>query len=128
MVGLRLSGVPDYVRCNRAAVLEMHRQMGDLELDDRGVARRGLLVRHLVLPGGLAGTAEVAKFIATEISPDTYINVMDQYRPEHKVLRGASFCLEGCETLGRQLGADEFLAAVQAVRAAGLWRLDGLVL
>lgn len=127
-VGLRLSGVPDYVRCNRAAVLEMHRQVGDLELDDRGVARRGLLVRHLVLPGGLAGTAEVAKFIATEISPDTYINVMDQYRPEHKVLRGASFCLEGCETLGRRLRADEFLAAVQAVRAAGLWRLDGLVL
>ena len=72
----------------------MHRQVGDLVMDERGVAQRGLLVRHLVLPGGLAGTAEVARFLAEEISRDTYINVMAQYRPcyrasEHPAARPA---------------------------------------
>ena len=87
-VGERLSGVGDYVARNRAAVLEMHRQVGNLEVDELGVAWRGLLVRDLVLPGGLAGTAAVARFLADEVSRDTYINVMDQYRPAFKVARG----------------------------------------
>jgi putative pyruvate formate lyase activating enzyme len=86
-VGRPLSGVHDYVARNRAAVLEMHRQVGDLQVDERGVAYRGLLVRHLVLPGGLAGTAVVARFLAGEVSLDTYVNVMDQYHPAHLVAR-----------------------------------------
>jgi putative pyruvate formate lyase activating enzyme len=86
-VGLRLSGVEDYVTRNRVAVREMHRQVGDLQQGERGVAHRGLLVRHLVLPDGLAGTPQVARFLAEEISPDTYINVMDQYRPAHRAAR-----------------------------------------
>jgi putative pyruvate formate lyase activating enzyme len=116
-VGERLSGVPDYVRRNRAAVLEMHRQVGDLVLDERGVARRGLLVRHLVLPGDLAGTAEVARFLADEVSADTYVNVMDQYHPAREAARYPEIC--------RRSAVAEYRAAVQETLAAGLQRLDG---
>jgi len=115
-VGARLSGVPDYVRHNRKAVLEMYRQVGDLMLDERGVARRGVLVRHLVLPAGLAGTASVARFLASEVSPDTYINVMAQYRPMHWAW--------ACPEIARPLTREEYRQAVQEVLAAGLWRLD----
>ena len=80
----RLSGVPDYPAVNRAAVKEMHRQVGDLLLDEEGVAVRGLLVRHLVLPGGLAGSESVFRFLAEEVSRDTWVNVMDQYHPEFR--------------------------------------------
>ena len=86
-VGLKLSGVPDYASRNREALLEMHRQVGDLTLDERRIARRGLLVRHLVLPAGLAGTDVVAHFIAQQLSLDTYVNIMGQYRPLHEALR-----------------------------------------
>ena len=125
-VGQPLSGVHDYVARSRAAVLEMHRQVGDLDLDDQGVARRGLLVRHLVLPGGLAGTAGVARFLAEEVSPDTYINVMDQYHPAHLVARHG---VEGdaaaeCGAAFRSPLPAEYRAAVEEVLAAGLWRLD----
>lgn len=74
-------GVPDYARVNRAAVREMHRQVGELVLDEGGVARRGVLVRHLVLPGDLAGTGQTLDFLAREVSPRTALNLMDQYRP-----------------------------------------------
>ena len=116
-VGKRLSGVPDYVQRNRAAVLEMHRQVGYLVLDERGVARRGLVVRHLVLPGDLAGTAEVARFLADEVSADTYVNVMDQYRPAREAARYPEIC--------RRPAVAEYRAAVQEMLAAGLQRLDG---
>jgi putative pyruvate formate lyase activating enzyme len=116
-VGKRLSGVPDYVQRNRAAVLEMHRQVGYLVLDERGVARRGLVVRHLVLPGDLAGTAEVARFLADEVSTDTYVNVMDQYRPAREAARYPEIC--------RRPAVAEYRAAVQEMLAAGLQRLDG---
>ena len=115
-VGERLSGVYGYASRNRVAVREMHRQVGDLALDERGVAQRGLLVRHLVLPGGLAGTAAIARFLATEVSPDTYINVMDQYRPAHR----ANWHPE----ISRRPTVAEYEAAVDAVRDAGLSRLD----
>jgi len=86
-----LSSARDYPQVMRAALKEMHRQVGDLVLDDDGIATRGLLVRHLVLPGGLAGSEQVLEFIAREVSPNTYVNVMGQYRPcyrahEHPVL------------------------------------------
>lgn len=116
-VGLRLSGVSDYVRRNRAAVSEMHRQVGDMESDERRVARRGLLVRHLVLPNGLAGTAAVARFIASELSPDTYVNIMDQYRPEYEATSHAE--------ISRPASVAEYKSAVDHAVGAGLWRLDG---
>ena len=116
VVGRRYSKVKDYPTVNRAAVKEMHRQVGDLVLDGRGVALRGLLVRHLVLPNGLAGTTEIARFLAEEVSRDTYINVMDQYRP----------CYRANEypALDRRITQAEYEEAVAAVRAVGLWRLD----
>ena len=77
----RYSHVREYVQVNRRAVREMHRQVGDLVVDERGVAVRGLLVRHLVLPGDVAGTEEVLAWIASQVSPDTYLNLMAQYRP-----------------------------------------------
>ncbi len=115
-VGKALSGVEQYVATNRAVVREMHRQVGDLALDGRGVAQRGLLVRHLVLPQGLAGTGEVARFLAEEISRDTYLNVMDQYRP--------CFNAWSHPSLRRPITREEFQQAVAAARKAGLTRLD----
>jgi len=79
----RLSQGPGYVEANRAAIREMHRQVGDLVLNDDGIAERGLLVRHLVLPEDLAGSARVFDFLATEISRHTFVNVMGQYHPSH---------------------------------------------
>ncbi|MCK4315890.1 MAG: radical SAM protein, partial [Anaerolineae bacterium] len=80
----KYSKVKAYPTVNQAAVKEMYRQVGDLVLDENGIALRGLLVRHLVLPDELAGTAEIARFLAEEVSRDTYINIMDQYRPCYK--------------------------------------------
>ena len=114
--GLRYSQAPDYPRINQAAVKEMHRQVGDLQIDEQGLAVRGLLVRHLVLPNQVAGTQEIARFLAEEISPNTYLNVMGQYRPAWQ----ASRCLD----LDRPVTRDEYRAAVQAALNAGLQRLD----
>lgn len=107
---------PDYPEIARLAVKEMHRQVGDLVLDERGTALRGLLVRHLVLPSGLAGTPEVMKFLATEISKNTYVNIMDQYFPCADISWNSS--------LGRRITLDEFNEAIAAARQEGLWRLD----
>jgi len=79
-VAERLSDAPDYPAVNQAAVQEMHRQVGDLKTEN-GVATKGLLVRHLVLPGGLAGSTRVIDYLADEVSSETTINVMGQYRP-----------------------------------------------
>jgi putative pyruvate formate lyase activating enzyme len=116
-VGSRLSGVGDYPARNREAVREMHRQVGDLQLDAGGVARRGLLVRHLVLPSGLGGTKAVAEFLARQISRNTYLNLMDQYRSEYQAYRAPE--------IDRRPTAEELREARDVVRAAGLWRLDG---
>ncbi len=118
-IARRLSHVRDYVAVNEAAVREMHRQVGDLVLDERGVARRGLLVRHLVLPGGLAGTEHVLEFIAREISPRTYVNVMDQYRPCYRA--------DEVPALARPIRPEEYDEATDHARRLGLTRglLDG---
>jgi putative pyruvate formate lyase activating enzyme len=80
----KYSRAPDYFdRCTEA-VKEMHRQVGDLKLDGHGIAQRGLLIRHLVLPHDVAGSRQVLNFIATEISIDSYLNIMFQYRPMYK--------------------------------------------
>jgi putative pyruvate formate lyase activating enzyme len=112
------SKIRDYPRHNEAAVREMHRQVGDLKLDRRGIAQRGLLVRHLVLPGGLAGTAAIARFLAETISPDTYINLMGQYRPDYKARQ------EDMGPLSRSVSATEMAEAYEAARKAGLHRFD----
>jgi putative pyruvate formate lyase activating enzyme len=106
----------DYPGVARSAIKEMHRQVGDLVLDEHGVARRGLLVRHLVLPGGLAGTDEVVRFLTAEISPHTYVNIMDQYFPHGDIPPHSP--------LARRITGEEFEAALDAARAAGLTRLD----
>jgi putative pyruvate formate lyase activating enzyme len=111
----RFSGVRDYPAINQAAVAAMHRQVGDLVLDADGVATRGLLVRHLVLPGGLAGTDEVARFLAQQVSENTFINVMDQYRPCYQADRFPA--------LSRRISPAEWRAAVAGVQRAGLRRL-----
>ncbi|MFP4642434.1 MAG: radical SAM protein [Dehalococcoidia bacterium] len=111
-----LSGITEYPAINRAAVKEMHRQVGDLEIDENGVAQKGLLIRHLVLPNGLAGTAEIVKFIAEEISPNTYVNIMDQYYPSYKAREIPS--------LTRRITREEYQEAVKLTREAGIHRLD----
>jgi len=113
----RYSGVEDYPDTAKAALREIHRQVGDLVLDRWGVARRGLLVRHLVLPEDLAGTAEVVAFLAS-LSPHTYVNIMGQYRPCHRAWE--------YPPLARRPRADEMARAVRLARAAGLTRLDGV--
>ncbi len=112
----RYSGAEDYPQVVRAAVREMHRQVGDLVLDERGLAVRGLLVRHLVMPGGVAGTREVMRFLAREVSPDTYVNLMDQYRPCGQAYRYPE--------IARPTTEDEFEAAMEATRKEGISRLD----
>jgi putative pyruvate formate lyase activating enzyme len=107
---------PDYPEAARKALVEMHRQTGDLVIDRAGIARRGLLVRHLVLPGGLAGTREVMRFIAQKLSPDTYVNIMPQYRP-----CGRAFEIQGLET---GLSKEDYEMAVLAAKTEGISRLD----
>ncbi|MCX7804595.1 MAG: radical SAM protein [Planctomycetota bacterium] len=109
-----LCGAPDYPDAAREALKEMHRQVGPLETGAEDVAYRGLLVRHLVMPDGLASTAEIAKFLAEEISPDTFVNVMAQYRP-----RGRAHTRQG---LNRGITPEEYTEALEAVRRAGLRR------
>jgi len=107
---------PDYPEKAREAIKEMHRQVGDLIVDEEGIAQKGLLIRHLVMPNGIAGTREIMRFIANEISVDTYVNVMDQYRPCGKAFED--------DLIGRRLTAQEFRSATQEARKAGLTRLD----
>jgi len=112
----RYCKAPDYPEVAREAIREMHRQVGDLVLDENGVAQRGLLVRHLVMPDNIAGTREIMHFLASSISTNTYVNVMDQYRP----------CGEAYtdEFINRRLKSKEFREAVEAAKREGLHRLD----
>ena len=114
-VAQQLSQAPDYPEVNRAALREMYRQVGDLEMDERNVAVKGLLVRHLVLPEGLAGTREVMEFLAS-LSRNTYVNVMAQYRPCYRA--------DEQPKLARGLTRREYQDAVQAALDTGLSRLD----
>jgi putative pyruvate formate lyase activating enzyme len=115
-VGRKYSKVKNYPQVNQAAVREMHRQVGDLVMDEQGIARWGLLVRHLVLPNGLAGTAEIVRFLAEEISPETYLNVMSQYRPTYKA--------HDYPDIDRRPTMEELEGAVSLAQEAGLTRLD----
>lgn len=106
----------DYAEVARAALKEMHRQVGDLMVDESGIARKGLLVRHLVLPGNLANTETVMRFLADEISRDTYVNIMPQYRP-----CGRAREIDG---LSDYPSKKDFEQAVESAARAGLKRLD----
>lgn len=109
-VARKYSRIGDYPQVAMAAIKEMHRQVGDLVLDARGVAVRGLLIRHLVLPGGLAGTAELMQFIAREVSPTSWINIMDQYYPTYLAYRYPE--------IARRVTRREFQEAVATARRA----------
>jgi putative pyruvate formate lyase activating enzyme len=112
----KYSKVRNYVEANQAAVREMHRQVGDLVLDENGIALRGLLVRHLVLPGGIAGTDKVLAFLAGEISRATYLNLMDQYRPCYRA--------DEYPEIDRPITSEEFREALATAARVGLTRLD----
>ncbi|MBN2406269.1 MAG: radical SAM protein [Elusimicrobia bacterium] len=102
----------DYWKVNKKAIKEMHRQVGGLMINRNGIAERGLLIRHLVLPGDLSGTGAVLKFIAEEIGPDTYLSLMSQYHPAHKAVKH--------ETLGRKITKKEYEKAVDAAIGLGM--------
>jgi len=110
------SGVRDYPQVNQAAVLEMHRQVGDLQLDEDGIAQSGLLVRHLVLPHGLADSERIFQFLAEEVSKNVYLNIMAQYRPAYKAYQ--------IPKLSRRLKPKEYREAVRLAKQFGLNRLD----
>lgn len=115
-IALKYSKARDYPARNQAAVKEMHRQVGDLQMDENGLAARGLLVRHLILPNGLAGTRKIVDFLAKEISPNTYLNLMAQYRPSYRAHQFPQ--------LSRPITPLEYKDAIQMARQAGLNRLD----
>jgi putative pyruvate formate lyase activating enzyme len=109
----KYSKAPDYFTRCKEAVSEMHRQVGDLRLDDSGIAFRGLLIRHLVLPNNLAGSEEVLEFIA-ELSVDSYVNIMSQYRPQGEAYR--------YKELNRRPTTEEFNKSIDIARRLGLTR------
>jgi putative pyruvate formate lyase activating enzyme len=113
-MALKYSNAPQYTKFAKAAILEMHRQVGDLAIDESGLAARGLLVRHLVLPEGAAGTEEVVRFLSKEVSKDTYLNVMAQYRPEHMAC--------GYSEINRRISVQEYKEAVRMASDADLTR------
>jgi putative pyruvate formate lyase activating enzyme len=111
------SQAPDYPRIVKMALKEMYQQTGDLVINKQGVALRGLLVRHLVLPDGLAGTGEAMHFLATEISKNTYVNIMDQYYPCGDIIPPDS-------ALARRITGEEFAKALETAKEHGLTRID----
>ncbi len=112
-VAVRLSGFPHYSTANHACLLEMYRQMGDeLVLDDNGIARRGMIIRHLILPENLSQTNEVLRWIAANLSTDVHVSLMNQYFPTYKTI--------GDAVLGRKVTIEEYDAALEAFDAAGL--------
>ena len=114
----KLCGVRDYAEKTRAAIIEMHRQTGDLVLDETGTARRGLLLRHLILPSGLAGTRDIMRFTARQISPNTYVNIMPQFKPYYR-------SREVRELMNRITECD-YADVLKTAREEGITRIDPL--
>jgi putative pyruvate formate lyase activating enzyme len=110
------SGARDYPERAAAAIEEMHRQTGELVTDENGIALRGLMIRHLVLPDNIAGTDKFVQFVASKLSRSTYVNIMAQYRPEHKAA--------GIPELSRRITGAEYRQAIRWAKEAGLTRLD----
>lgn len=110
----KYSKAPDYPDIVKEVLREMHRQVGDLKMDSRGIAYRGLLIRHLIMPDGIAGTREAMEFISKELSTDSYVNIMDQYRPCYKAFDHPE--------IARRITTEEYEDAVRFAREAGLHR------
>jgi len=110
------SGAAAYPERAAAAIQEMHRQVGELRVDERGIALRGLMIRHLVMPQNIAGTDKFVQFVATRLSRSTYVNIMDQYRPEHRARQFPE--------ISRRITTAEYRQAVDWAKEAGLRRLD----
>jgi putative pyruvate formate lyase activating enzyme len=110
------SGASDYPERAAAAIEEMHRQVGELVVDENGIALRGLIIRHLVLPNNIAGTDKFVRWVAEKLSKSTYVNIMAQYRPEHKAFQYPE--------LSRRITWTEYQQALRWAREAGLTRLD----
>ena len=123
-VSFRLALAKDYAERAREAIAEMHRQVGPLRFGPDGLARRGVLIRHLVMPGQLEEAKAIFRWIAGELSPDTYVNIMGQYRPEHQVGQIGRDGRPKFEEILRPVDALEVEAAFAAAREAGLWRFD----
>ena len=111
-IARRYSAAPDYPEANRAAVREMYRQVGNLVVDGNGIAKRGLIIRHLVLPNGLSGSESIMKFLAEEISKDVYISLMSQYFPAYKA--------PTMKELSRRITAEEYEEACGIMEKYGL--------
>ncbi len=110
----RYSNAPDYPAVVKKVLQEMHRQVGDLTTNSKGIAEKGLLIRHLVMPGGVASSEAVLKFIANELSIHSYVNIMDQYRPEYRAYEYAE--------ISRRITHKEYLEAVQLAKGFRLYR------
>ncbi len=110
----KYSGAPDYWEIVCDALVEMHRQAGNLKIRKSGVAQSGLLIRHLVLPNKIAGSNKVLDFIANGISKDSYVNIMDQYRP--------AFLAHNYEEINQSLSSDEYQEVIDYARSIGLYR------
>jgi putative pyruvate formate lyase activating enzyme len=117
-LSLRYLKAKDYPEAARQALKEMHRQVGVLKADEQGIAKRGVLVRHLVMPGDDAGTGQIMRFLADELSPDTFVNMMAQYHPAHKVSP------DKYEEINRRVTKEEMRQAYEDATAAGIWRFD----
>jgi putative pyruvate formate lyase activating enzyme len=115
-VSSKFMKAPDYPEVAKAAIREMWRQVGDLQIDERGIALRGLLARHLVMPNDTASTREAMRFLANEVSRNTYVNIMNQYRP-------AGHARE-YPIINRSITREEYSAAIEAAREEGITRLD----
>ena len=120
----RLAKAPDYPERAREAIQEMHRQVGPLKFGPNGLARRGVLVRHLVMPGQLEEATAIFRWLSEHVSPDTYVNIMGQYRPEYQVGEIARNGDRKYDEIDRQPEQDELHRARQAAGEAGLWRFD----
>ena len=110
------SGAFDYPQVAAATIREMHKQVGELSVDERGVARRGLIIRHLVMPDNIAGTDRFVRWVAQELTPTTWVNLMAQYRPEHKAFTYPD--------ISRRITTEEWQQAVTWAREAGLKNFD----
>ena len=116
----RLVLAENYAEHAQEAIRAMHRQVGDLVVDEDGLALRGVLVRHLVMPNALTGTREIMHFLADELSPDTYVNVMDQYSPAGQVVERP----QQYNDIDRGVSREELVEAVRIAEEEGLYRLD----
>jgi putative pyruvate formate lyase activating enzyme len=110
------SGASNYPEVAAAVIKEMHRQVGELQLDSKGVAHRGLIIRHLVMPGNIAGTDRFVEWVAKELTATSYVNLMAQYRPEHKAF--------DYPEISRPITAQEWNQARSWAKTAGLIHVD----